>query len=51
MELYVKHEEFVEVNMKLEKLVKTGMPELVAKTDAKAELWLCEVLKEILALR
>jgi hypothetical protein len=37
MELYGEHNEFVEVDMRLEKLVKTGIPELVAKTDAKAE--------------
>jgi hypothetical protein len=32
MELYGNHKEFVEVNMRLEKLVKTGIPELVVKS-------------------
>jgi hypothetical protein len=36
MELYGEHNEFVEVNMRLEKLVKTGIPELVAETEKKS---------------
>jgi hypothetical protein len=38
MELYGNHKEFVEVDMRLEKLVKTGIPELVAKAEKKGIL-------------